>query len=315
MRIVYHPKLVFGSAFLNRFHPFEFDRADRALEVLREHHGEELEQHLCSPESPVSLEQLSSVHDHSYIKSLAKGSTIARVLEVSFLAWLPRRWLNHWFLEPARWSVAASVLGARMALEHGLAVSLGGGFHHAKRSGGEGFCLVSDVAYLVHVLREDGSLQKDDRLLYIDLDVHQGNGVSDYYAHSSEVRLLDLYNEEIYPVYGGDVSAEVSIARPLPPGCSDELYLDTLRPALEELMEGWESSRLLIYNAGNDVFKEDRLGGFHLSREGVKERDRLVLSAARERGIPTVVLASGGYSQMSATLLADLATTGLHIYG
>lgn len=272
--------------------------------LLRERLGSELDGLILTPTKPVELSELSLVHDQSYLDSLGKGSTIARVVEVPLLSLCPRSWLDGWFLTPARWSVACTLLAAEAALREGFCLSLGGGFHHAKRHGGEGFCLVNDVAYIIETLRRKRGWSVEDKVLYLDLDVHQGNGVSDYYQNDPGVRLLDLYNREIYPVYGQTLPD--AWARPLAPGCDNDGYLEELAASLREFIFE-PGAKLLIYNAGTDIFEEDRLGGFKLTKEGVLARDIAVIRAAKTAEIPLLVLASGGYSLASAELLANCA--------
>ena len=307
MKIVHHPGLTFGSRFLNHFHPFEFDRAEVVLARLRRELGTRAEALLQSPEESIALTDLGLVHSAEYIASLRRSSVVAQVMEVKFLAFCPRPWIENWFLKPTVWSTTASLLGAETALREGCCLSLGGGFHHAKREGGEGFCIASDIAFVIETLRARSVLAPQDRVLYVDLDVHQGNGVSHYYGADPMVRIMDAFNREIYPVYGATVEEEVDIPLPLRPGCDDQVYLRTVKAGLERLFEGWESAKLIIYNAGTDIFVGDRLGGLRISQEGVRKRDLMVLRMAKEVGVPLLVLASGGYSRVSATLLGDLA--------
>lgn len=311
MRIVYHPGLIFGSKFVNRFHPFEFDRAERALAQLRKILGAELDALLLSPHKSVELSDLTSIHDREYLDSLLKGSTIAQVVEVPLLGICPKSWLERWFLKPALWSLSCSLLAAETALQEGFCLSLGGGFHHAKRRGGEGFCLLNDVAYIIETLRARKGWGSEEKFLYLDLDVHQGNGVSDYYQDDPGVCLMDLYNNELYPVYGERLPE--AWARPLPMGCDNDNYLEELAESLRKLVFE-PGAKLLIYNAGTDVFEEDRLGGFKLTKEGVLARDIAVMRAARMAEVPLLVLASGGYSHASAELLANCALAAVREY-
>ena len=311
MQIVYHQNLIFGSALLNRFHPFQFDRARAAFRILREDLGSKLE--WKTPDKPVTWAQLELVHDSSYLKDLQRSSTIAHIVEVPFLAFSPKALTKRWFLDPARWSVACSLLAGECALECGLGISLGGGFHHAKRQGGEGFCFLNDIAYLLESLRATGKLTLNQQVLYIDLDVHQGNGVSAYYHNDPTVRSLDVYNEDIYPVWRSDLRSTLEVPVPLRSGCTDETYLQATREGLEHLLQGAQDPALAVFNAGNDIFLEDALGGFRVSAHGVAQRDKIVLEALIERDIPTVVLASGGYSQKSSQLLAELCRIGYEL--
>lgn len=313
MVLVYHPRYLFGSKFLNWLHPFRFDRARTALGLLENSLGSELQDCLREPKAKVTLEQLESVHEASYLASLNDSHRVCTVLEVPILSFFPSRWIREWFLTPTLWCVAGSLLAAEGALESGLGFNLGGGFHHAKPGQGEGFCLVSDIAYCLESLRVQGKLDPHDTIFYIDLDVHQGNGVSTFYGEDPNVHILDLYNQAIYPKDDKAAIRAVDVARGVRPGCQDEEYLSILKSGLDNLFERAAQPRLVVYNAGTDVYKEDALGGLALSRQAVNQRDSLVLTAARERGIPMLVLASGGYSDLSAQLVADFVLTAYRL--
>ncbi len=308
MRLVYHPRYLFGSRILNRFHPFRFDRARTALGLIRDELGTELDSILEEPKQMVTLDELLAVHSQEYLDSLKSGFQVALVLEVPWLGFFPRSWVHGWFLHPTLWSTAGSLLAARLALSDGIGFSLGGGFHHAKPDRGEGFCLVSDIAYSIHALRKEGLLGEQDLVYYIDLDVHQGNGVSTFFAKDPLVRVMDVYNEDIYPRDDREALEGVDVRWPLKSGCEDEEYLEAVEEGLKELFDLEATNcALVIYNAGTDIFEEDALGCLALTREGVNKRDQLVLEAVRGRGLPLLVLASGGYSDASAQLVADFA--------
>lgn len=278
-----------------------------ALELVREVSDRPIGEWVVSPDSPVSMEELATVHCREYLDSLTSSSVIAKVMEVPFLRFLPKMWLKRWFIEPARWSVSCSLMAARLALRDGFCMSFGGGFHHAKRGGGEGFCLVNDIAFVVETFRAEGILQTDDVCFYIDLDIHQGNGVSDYYQRDPGVKILDMFESANYPTYGRELTDFVEVPIPLDTGCKDEVYLSALKQGLDSLFSLADSPALIIYNAGTDIYEGDKLGGFRLSRSGVNQRDLMVYQAAQKREIPLVSLASGGYSKMSAVLLSDFA--------
>lgn len=305
MIVVYHPRYLFGSKFLNGFHPFEFDRAPQAVKMLEKELGSELQSLLRSPQKAARFEDLAAVHDQEYLARARQSRVIARIIEVHQLSLCPRFLMKRWFLDPSLWCVAGTLVTVREALGDGLAFNLGGGFHHAKKSWGEGFCLFSDIALALYDLRSHGILKSDDPVFYIDLDVHQGNGVSCDFGEDPAVRILDVFNADIYPFRDHKAREGIDVARPLASGCRDDEYLQTLDDGLDELFAGQPTPKLVIYNAGTDVFEEDLLGDMKLTREGVNRRDLTVLEAVRGRGIPMAVLASGGYSKLSAQLLAD----------
>jgi len=306
--IVYHPHFLFGSRTLNWFHPFEFNRAQLAAGRLRESLGSKLEGRLLEPSQAVTLEELSLVHSPEYLESIKSSKlAITRVIEVPLLAVFPRSWVESWFLVPALWSMAGSLLAARTALEEGVCLSLGGGFHHASRGGGEGFCLFSDIAFAIETLRADGTLGPNDRIAYLDLDVHQGNGVSLDYQEDLNVKILDAYNSDTYPVFGESARGRVDVDIPLQPQTGDDEYLLAVEQGLEKFETLVAGTKLLIYNAGTDIYREDKLGGLLVSHQGVNRRDATVTRFARKLGLPMVALASGGYSRTSAALLSEFA--------
>lgn len=311
MRIVYHPKYLYGSAFINCLHPFQFDRAIQVEAMLRKELDQKLDELLLSPDDACSLDELAAVHDPTYLKKVSHSRVIASIVEVYALGWCPRFLMRRWFLDPTLWCTAGTVLAAKRVFSEGLIYNLGGGLHHAKYAEGEGFCLVSDIALAVSVLRREKLLMGDDSIFYIDTDVHQGNGVSTYFAYDPKVRILDVFSDKLYPFRDKVARAGIDVARPIEAGTKDDEYLRALQSGLDELFEGQERPKLVIYNAGTDVFAEDLLGDLKLSVEGVLKRDMLVTERVRGQGIPMVVLASGGYSSISSRLIANFALSAL----
>lgn len=305
MIVIYHPRYLIGSSWINSKHPFEFDRSLQVEARLREELGAEWEKLRRSPDRAVTSAELASVHDGDYLKKSHHGSVVAKVVEVHAMRWFPRFLIYRWFVSPSRWCTAGTLLAARQVLSEGLAYNIGGGFHHAKRTGGEGFCLYSDIALAITTLRKEGQLQPSDPVFYIDLDVHQGNGVSTDFADDPAVRILDVFNTEIYPFRDKVARAGIDVSRPIASDLKDEEYLAVVADGLEELFRDQPTPKLVIYNAGTDIFKDDLLGDMKISREGVARRDQMVYEAVRGRGIPMLVLSSGGYSKMSVQLIVD----------
>lgn len=311
--VVYHPKYLVGSSWLKSEHPFELDRALKVEALLRQEWGDKLDPLLRAPRSPATLAQLAAVHEAEYLRQVRKSPVIARIIEVHALARWPSFFLRKWFVNPTLWCVAGTVLAAREALREGLAFNLGGGFHHAKRTWGEGFCLFSDVALMIHTLRAEGSLAPTDQIFYIDLDAHQGNGVSTDFAADPAVRILDIFNSENYPFRDKAGRAGIDVARPLPAQSEDTAYMEALASGLDELFADQPLPRLVIYCAGTDVLEGDPLGDLKLSHQGINRRDTAVWHAVRGRGIPMVVLPAGGYSKSSARLIADFVQAALQM--
>jgi acetoin utilization deacetylase AcuC-like enzyme len=168
------------------------------------------------------------------------------------------------------------------------AANIGGGFHHAFPSHGEGFCLYNDVAVAIRVLQRDGVIT---RAAVVDVDVHQGNGTAFIFDGDPAVFTFSIHQEHNYP----HVKPRGSLDIGLPDGATDAEYLHALERALPAAMAG--APDLVVYVAGADPFVEDQLGGLSLTYEGLRGRDFLVLSSARDAGIPVVIVFAGGYAR------------------
>jgi len=255
----------------------------------------------------VSDEELLLVHSREYLASLHSRAKLASILELPALRFLPG-WVTAWrVLRPMRWATRGSVIAAKAALQTGAAINLSGGYHHAKPNFGEGFCVFSDAALIVHQLRHEKLLQPDDTVAYVDLDAHHGNGVCHQFLADGRVSIFDMYNESIYPGRELEAHERIDYNLPLPFGCPGAEYLAILRENLPRFLDSQDKNqlRLAIYNAGTDVFAGDKLGGMGLSADDVLDRDLFVIHEFQQRQIPFVMLLSGGYSRQSYQLVAN----------
>jgi histone deacetylase 11 len=207
-----------------------------------------------------------------------------------------------------RWATMGTVVAAKEARRHGFAVNLGGGYHHAKPHGGEGFCVYSDIALAIYLMRQEGLLNTDDRVAYVDLDAHQGNGVCHEFMHDRRVFIFDMYNSEIFPSYDMEARERIDCDVRLAGMCKDIDYLRELNTHLPGFLDSItrrQGVALAIYNAGTDVFLGDPLGGLCLTAEAILQRDLFVVQELRKRGIATMMLLSGGYTRFSHKMVAD----------
>ena len=208
-----------------------------------------------------------------------------------------------------RFACAGTLLAMRHALKNdAITMNLGGGFHHAFRDHGEGFCIYADVAAALAAVRAEGLLSANDPVAIIDLDAHRGNGVWNLCGSDPSVRVLDVYNAQVYPgLFPGSIE-EFPFQIPVKAQTGDEDYLDTLREDLPAFLASMpRKPALAIYNAGTDVLAGDPVGRLAMSEEGVKVRDAMVLDTLGRQGIPVVIVTSGGYSAKSYELIAQLA--------
>ncbi|HKW41003.1 MAG TPA: histone deacetylase [Gemmatimonadales bacterium] len=235
--------------------------------------------------APASDEQVALVHTTEYIRKIKTGTLSGEellVLEVPFSR----------ALREAAWLTAGgSTLAAQLALDtgnHGIAVHLGGGFHHAFPDHGEGFCLINDVAIAIRVLQRDTMVQ---RAAVVDLDVHHGNGTAAIFQGDPDVFTFSMHQKRNYPAWKPPSDLDIG----LEDGTGDAAYLGLLERHLSELLTQHQPE-LLFYLAGADPYRFDQLGGLGLTLEGLRRRDELVFERARSEGIAVAVCLAGGYA-------------------
>ncbi|MEZ5042611.1 MAG: histone deacetylase [Saprospiraceae bacterium] len=190
---------------------------------------------------------------------------------------------------------------ALYALQHGVALNIAGGTHHAYAHKGEGFCVFNDFAIAANLLLSKNIVQK---ILIVDLDVHQGNGTAHIFAHDPRVFTFSMHGEKNYPL-----RKEVSdLDIPLPDKITDEPYLKLLKQHLPRLLDEIQPG-LVFYLAGVDVLETDKLGRLGLSLAGCKTRDYFVFRECHRRGVPVAVSMGGGYSERIAQIIEGHANT------
>lgn len=302
-RLVYSPHYDLGFLGLERLHPFDVHKYRRAWARLEDAFGDALTVKTIEPTSPVTDDELRVVHADTYLRHLTVSRYLADALEVAALRLVPAALIHRAILTPMRWATRGSLLGAEAALEFGVAANLGGGYHHAKPHGGEGFCLFNDIALAIHHLRSTDRLSPSDVVAVVDLDAHMGNGTAYAFHDDPSVQLFDFYNGDIYPSHDERARKRLDVGLALPMGCEDAEYLDDLREGLPLFLDERRPS-FLIFNAGTDPYVGDDLGGLALSERAMLERDQLVFREARSRELPVLFLTSGGYSQKSYELIA-----------
>ncbi len=307
-RVVYAPQYNIGFFGLERLHPFDSRKYGRAWRCLRRHFGSRLRRMSIRPPGPITRTELLRVHEPEYLDRLRRSDCVAAALELPPVKQLPSWLVDRCVLRPMRWATAGTVLASHASIRHGFSVNLGGGFHHAKPDSGEGFCIYSDIALAIDSVRREGLISAAARIAYIDLDAHQGNGICHAFMHDNSVFIFDMYNSMIYPSYDVEAQQRVDCNIRLTDSCSDTEYQTTLEEQLPGFLDSISRSRgveFAIYNAGTDVFQDDPLGGLNLSAEGVLRRDLYAVGQLRQRGIPTLMLLSGGYTRVSYRLVAE----------
>ncbi|MBK7869819.1 MAG: histone deacetylase [Saprospiraceae bacterium] len=190
---------------------------------------------------------------------------------------------------------------ALYAQEFGIALNIAGGTHHAFADRGEGFCLFNDIAIAANYLLHH---KKANKILIVDLDVHQGNGTARIFKNEDRVFTFSMHGEKNYPVRKEQSDLDIG----LPDQTEDTPYLKILRNTLPALIESVEPD-LVFYLSGVDVLATDKLGRLNMSMAGCKERDRIVLEACKQNNIPLSVSMGGGYSERIAHIVEAHANT------
>jgi acetoin utilization deacetylase AcuC-like enzyme len=289
-------------------HVFRADKYRLIRERLLQQEAAELSDFLA-PE-PAMESDIVLVHSPHYVNKLMEGGLSAREelqMEIPYSPQVVDAFLLH---------TGGSILAAERALDDGVCLNLGGGFHHAFPDHGEGFCMINDIAVAIRVMQKRGRIR---RAMTIDCDVHQGNGTAFVFGNSNhkasvlpstsaptigsapganmlqgpskDVFTISLHQEHNYPYIKPASSIDVN----LPDGCGDSEYLGWLDNALSSALRQFEPE-LISYVAGADPFSQDQLGGLNLTIEGLKQRDELVFRAARARDIPIMTTYAGGYA-------------------
>ena len=296
--VVYHPDYNITLAGLERLHPFDSRKYGRVVQKLTDL-GLLTPDRMVTPALP-SDEFFRAHLDRAYLEGLSVKKNIASYTEIPPVAILPNFLIRRSILRPMMLATGGTVEAARLALKHGWAINLGGGFHHASLDAGGGFCIYPDISLAVRVIRQERPQTK--RVMIIDLDAHQGNGHERDLGSDPGVFILDMYNHGIYP---GDAAAKrgIDLDVAAPSGITTDEYLRRLKKALDEAFTR-ASPQLVIYNAGTDILAGDPLGGMNVSERGVIQRDQLVFGKALSQKVPLVMVLSGGYQKSNAAVIA-----------
>ncbi|KAI9486789.1 MAG: histone deacetylase-like protein RpdA/Rpd3 [Benjaminiella poitrasii] len=174
-----------------------------------------------------------------------------------------------------------------------IAINWAGGLHHAKKSEASGFCYVNDIVLGILEL-----LRYYNRVLYIDIDVHHGDGVEEAFYTTDRVMTCSFHKYgEFFPGTGeiNDVGVMggkyYSVNVPLRDGIDDESYRSIFEPVVEKVMEYYRPGAIVL-QCGGDSLSGDKLGCFNLSMKGHANCVRFV----KKFNLPTLVLGGGGYT-------------------
>ena len=252
--------------------------------------------------NPAGWDELRLVHDAAYVDAIATGTLPAEAQRRIGFPW------SEMMVERSRRSVGATLAAARNVTRdtrkatllgsprgdaesvalHSVSANLAGGTHHAFRDRGEGYCVFNDVAVAAAVLLRDGAIT---RAAVVDCDVHQGNGTAAIFRDEPAVFTFSLHGARNFPFRKETSDLDVTFED----GAGDDEYLAALGEHLPAVLDTHRPD-VIFYLAGADPYEGDRLGRLRMTIDGLRTRDRLVFDACRDRGLPVVVVMSGGYA-------------------
>ena len=229
-----------------------------------------------------SVETLNYAHSKEYIFDI-KNKTLSkeRVKKIGFP-------LVDSVVQRSLIATGGTVLASKLAINYGIACNTAGGSHHANYNGGAGYCVFNDVAVAAYYLINRGLANK---ILIVDLDVHQGNGNSDIFKENRNVFTFSMHSKTNYPAKKSTSDLDVELEDNL----EDQNYIKTLKHYLLELNK--ENFDFIFYIAGVDIHFNDRLGKLKISDEGIRMRDELVIENFFSRRIPICGVLGGGYNK------------------
>jgi acetoin utilization deacetylase AcuC-like enzyme len=198
----------------------------------------------------ISRDDLLLVHTADYVDRFTRGALTRDEERRLGFPW------SEALVERSYRTAGATVEAARFALDHGIAMNLAGGTHHAFPGHGEGYCVFNDVAIAIRALQRDGRM-------------HGGKN---------------------YPFRKVPGRTDIELAD----GTGDDEYLALLADALPRVLAAPRPD-VVMYLAGADPHERDRLGRLRLSFDGLARRDTMVIEACREAALSVVITIAGGY--------------------
>lgn len=233
--------------------------------------------------TPVTSAHLQRYYDQRYVQELLSGTLDPKVMRRIGFPW------SEQLIKRSLTAIGGTLLTAELAVKHGMAFNLTGGYHHAAADFGSGFCLFNDLYLAAKQLLSEPGI---DSVLIIDLDVHQGDGTALLAQNTPDIITLSLHGEKNFP----HRKQQSDMDFPLPKGMEDDDYLNVLDEALTTVARMYAPDAV-IYDAGVDVHINDDLGLLNISTDGIYRRDRMVLNWCKARQLPVACVIGGGYQR------------------
>jgi acetoin utilization deacetylase AcuC-like enzyme len=277
LKVAYHPIYKHN---LPEGHRFPMEKYDLLPQQLL-YEGTCKEENFFTPEIP-NNKYFFMVHDPEYVSDLMNITLNQKAArKIGFP-------LNEDLIAREMIIADGTIKASEFALKYGIAMNIAGGTHHAFTNKGEGFCMLNDQAIGARYLQNK---ELANKILIVDLDVHQGNGTAEIFQNDSTVFTFSMHGKSNYPFHKERSDLDI----PLDNGTEDELYLSILKETLPKLIKKQQPD-FIYYLCGVDVINTDKLGKLSLTIEGCKERDRFVLQICKNYNIPVMCSMGGGYT-------------------
>lgn len=239
----------------------------------------------------VSAQDMRQVFNPEYVQQLVDGTLDTKAMRRIGFPW------SEQLIKRSLTAVGGTLLTAKLALEHGKALNLTGGYHHAFANYGSGFCLFNDLYLAALSMLQETNI---DKVLIFDCDVHQGDGTAKLAENNNAVYTVSIHAEKNFPYRKQTSDLDFN----LPKGLQDTEYLDTVDSALHLAINTF-CPDAIIYDAGVDIHINDDLGHLQISTEGVFQRDLIVFDTCKQYGLPVAAVIGGGY-QRNIDALVDV---------
>lgn len=244
---------------------------------------------------PIPITHVLRTHDRTYWDKLVEGRLSKQEERKTGFP------LSHRLVARELTIMHGTLQAALFALQYGIAMNVAGGTHHAFTDRGEGFCLLNDIAIAARYLLDMALAEK---ILVIDLDVHQGNGTAQIFKEEPRVFTFSMHAEKNYPLHKEQSDLDIA----LPDGITDSGYLKILDKQLPRLLDT-VAPDFIFYQSGVDVLATDHLGRLGLSMQGCRQRDARVLQLCHQHSLPVVCSMGGGYSPKISHIVEAHANT------
>ncbi|KGY11908.1 histone deacetylase [Vibrio tubiashii] len=280
--LIYHP--IYSDLPLPEGHRYPITKYRLLYEAIEQQRWQDPNWHAALgyvEPSALTLDEVTQVHCHNYIQQLVTGALpAAKMRRIGF------PWSNR-LITRTLTSAGGTCETVMQALEHGIALHLSGGYHHAHHDYGSGFCLVNDLVLAAKkALAQEGV----DKVLIVDSDVHHGDGTATLCAQQEDIVTVSFHCDKNFPARKPDSDLDL----PLAIETEDSEFLQAFTSVVEMAINLHQPD-LIIYDAGVDIHIDDELGYLNISTDAIYQRDSFMFALAKQKQLPIACVVGGGY--------------------